>query len=101
MQVSLDGMQLKVSSRSTVTYEKEGVNFSEYNKVLILPSQVAFKRNWQSDFNRNRISLSTRLTDKDVLRIKEDVAQFFDEIFLKNLVKVMKIFWLINLQRVS
>jgi hypothetical protein len=80
-QVSPDGMQLKVSSRSTVTYEKEGVNFSEYNKVLILPSQIAFKSNWQSDFNRNRISLSTRLTDKDVLRIKEDVAQLFDEVF--------------------
>jgi len=84
---SPDGMDLKVSSRSTVAYKKEGVDFSEYNKVLILPSQVAFKKNWQRNYNRDRASLSTRLNDQDVLQIKAGVAKLFDEVFAEEFSK--------------
>ena len=42
-QVSPEGMELVKSTRSTVAYKKEGVDFSEYDKVQILPSAVAFK----------------------------------------------------------
>lgn len=86
-QVSPDGMELKVSTRSTIAYKKEDVNFSEYTKVLILPSQVAFKKNWQRDYNRDQASLSMRLKDKDVLRIKAGVAELFDEVFAEEFSK--------------
>ncbi|WP_114327372.1 DUF3313 family protein [Candidatus Colwellia aromaticivorans] len=86
-QVSQDGMQLKVNKRSTIAYKKEGVNFSEYNKVLILPSQVAFKKNWQRDYNRSQSS-SARIKDKDVLRIKEGVAKLFDDVFKEEFGKI-------------
>lgn len=72
-QVSPEGMQLEVSNRSTVAYTKEGENFSEYVKVQILPSQVAFKKNWQRDYNCSQPSLSAR--------IKAGVAKLFDEVF--------------------
>lgn len=80
-QVSPEGMQLEVSNRSTVAYKKEGENFSEYANVQILPSQVAFKKNWQRDYNRSQPSLSSRVKDEDVLRIKAGVAKLFDEVF--------------------
>ncbi|PHR85558.1 MAG: hypothetical protein COA59_01010 [Colwellia sp.] len=80
-QVSQDGMQLKVNERSTIAYKKEGVDFSEYDNIQILPSQVAFKKNWQRDYNRSQPSLSARVKDEDVLRIKTGVAKLFDEIF--------------------
>lgn len=80
-QVSQDGLQLKVNERSTIAYKKEGVDFSEYNKVQILPSQVAFKKNWQRDYNRSQSGLSSRIKDEDVLRIKRGVAKLFDDIF--------------------
>lgn len=80
-QVSSEGMSLVKATRSTVAYKKEGVDFSEYSKVYILPSQVAFKKNWQRDYNRDQASLSSRLRDDDVIRIKEDIAKLFDEIF--------------------
>jgi hypothetical protein len=86
-QVSPDGMQLEMSTRSAVAYKKEGVDFSEYNKVLILPSQVAFKKNWQRDYNRDQIGTSMRLKDKDVVRIKESVAKIFDEVFTEEFTK--------------
>jgi len=82
-----DGMALIEANRSTVAYTKEGVDFSEYNKVLILPSQVAFKKNWQRNYNRNQASLSARINDKDVLRIKTGVAKLFDEVFAEEFTK--------------
>jgi len=80
-QVSPEGMELVKSTRSTVAYKKEGVDFSEYDKVQILPSAVAFKKNWQRDYNREQSSLSTRVRDKDVIRIKTQLAELFDEVF--------------------
>ena len=80
-EVSPEGMELKKSTRSTVAYKKEGVDFSEYDKVQILPSAVAFKKNWKRDYNRNQGSLATRIKDKDVMHIKAEVAMLFDEVF--------------------
>ncbi len=80
-QVSPEGMELKKSTRSTIAYKKEGVDFSEYDKVQILPSAVAFKKNWKRDYNRDQISLSTRINDADVIRMKADMAELFDEVF--------------------
>jgi hypothetical protein len=80
-QVSSDGLDLKKATRSTTAYMKSGVDFSEYNKVHILPSQVAFKKNWKRDYNRDQSTVGTRVSDKDVLRIKNSVAVLLDEIF--------------------
>ncbi|MBU2893458.1 DUF3313 domain-containing protein [Colwellia sp. D2M02] len=80
-QVSPDGMTLKKATRSTLAYKKEEVDFSQYTSILILPSQVAFKKNWKRDYNRDQVGLSTRVSDADVIRIKEDVAKLFDEVF--------------------
>ncbi|KGJ87360.1 DUF3313 family protein [Colwellia psychrerythraea] len=89
-QVSPEGMELKKSTRSTVAYKKEGVDFSQYDKVQILPSAVAFKKNWQRDYNRNQSTLSMRVRDKDVMRIKADVAKLFDEVFKEEFSKDAK-----------
>jgi len=89
-QVSPEGMELKKSTRSTVAYKKEGVDFSHYDKVQILPSAVAFKKNWQRDYNRDQSSLSMRVRDTDVIRIKADVAKLFDEVFKEEFSKDAK-----------
>lgn len=79
--VSSDGMALKKATRSTIAYKKEGIDFSEYTKVHILPSSVAFKKNWKRDYNRDQMSLSDRLRDEDVIKIKKEVVNLFDETF--------------------
>jgi hypothetical protein len=89
-QVSPEGMELKKSTRSTIAYKKAGVDFSEYDKVQILPSAVAFKKNWKRDYNRDQVTLSSRVNDDDVIRIKADVAKLFDEVFKEELGKDAK-----------
>ncbi|MEI6894309.1 MAG: DUF3313 family protein [Colwellia sp.] len=85
--VSPEGMLLKKSTYSTTAYLKAGVDFADYNQIHILPSKVAFKKNWQRSYNRqNRIG-SQRLTDEDVVNIKADVAKLFDETFSAELSK--------------
>lgn len=80
-QLSPEGMALEISTRSTLAYKKEEVDFSTYNKVQILPSKVAFKKNWQRNYNRSQSSLSRRINDQDVIQIKEKVANLFDDVF--------------------
>lgn len=83
--VSPEGMNLKVSTRSTIAYKKEGVDFSEYDKVKLVASQVSFKKNWKRDYNRDQASLSNRVKDDDMLRIKNEVAALFDEVLKEEL----------------
>jgi ribosomal protein S17E len=90
-EISKEGMQLTTATRSTIAYQKPGVNFSEYNKVKILPSAVAFKKNWERDYNRDHSTLSTRVRDEDVIRIKNEVATLFDKIFREEFSNVAKI----------
>jgi hypothetical protein len=89
-QVSPEGMELKKSTRSTIAYKKEGVDFSEYDKVQILPSAVAFKKNWKRDYNRDQVSLSTRINDADVIRMKTEMAKLFDDVFKEEFAKDAK-----------
>ncbi|MEY8213358.1 MAG: DUF3313 family protein [Colwellia sp.] len=79
--VSPEGMQLKHNTSSTIEYRKEGVNFADYSKVQFAPSTVAFKNNWQRDYNRNQTNMSSRLKDRDVVRIKESVKVLLEETF--------------------
>jgi len=86
-QVSPEGMELVKNTRSTIAYKKEGVNFADYDKIQISSSTVAFKKDWQRDYNRDQRSMSTRVSDKDVIKIKNDVAELFDEVFVEEFIK--------------
>ena len=88
--VSPDGLNLVKNTRSTIAYQKEGVNFTDYDKIIISKSTVAFKKNWKRDYNNDQPGLSTRLRDKDVIKIKNDMAQLFDETFSQEMAKDAK-----------
>ncbi len=79
--VSAEGLELKYNTRSTTAYKREGVSFADYNKIQISPSTVAFKKNWQRNYNRDQVSMSSRIKDKDVVRIKESVKKMLDDTF--------------------
>lgn len=86
-QVSEDGLQLIYDSDSTIAYQKQGVRFSNYDSILVLPSEVAFKENWQRDYNRKNHGNAHNISDKDALRIKNQVASIFDKDFTEELSK--------------
>lgn len=86
-EVSEDGLNLKVSTRSTIAYKKPDIDFTVYDQVQIMPSTVAFKQNWLRDYNRTTATLSARVKESDVIKIKQAVATMLDEIFIEEFSK--------------
>jgi hypothetical protein len=82
-EVSFDGMVLIKHSKSGAVYRKQGVDLSQYNQFILLPSAVGFKKDWKKDYNRDH--RGARVKDSDVDRIKRDLAKLFDEVFTEEL----------------
>lgn len=82
-EVSKEGMDLVKSTETTIAYKKDGVDFSVYKNILILPSQVAFKDNWKRSYNNT--NSAQRITDKDIAELKTNVASLFDKVFKEEL----------------
>lgn len=86
-QISFDGMSLVSHSRSSTVYRKQDIDLKTYNKIILLPCETAFKKNWKRDYNRQH-NTGTRVRDKDIEKMKAAVATLFDEIFKEELGKV-------------
>ncbi len=83
-EVTTDGLTVLESKRNTETQIKKGVVWSEYTKYQITaPVEVSFRKNWKRDYNRDQSSLMSRVTDNDMLRIKESVGEIVYEEFDK------------------
>lgn len=82
-EVSFDGLELVKSKKVAVLYTKPDADFSQYNKVILLDAYVAFKKNWQRD---TKVA-GHRVSNKDMTKIKADVAELFAETFTERLEK--------------
>tara|TARA_R110002049_G_scaffold106495_5_gene253865 strand:+ start:1890 stop:2582 length:693 start_codon:yes stop_codon:yes gene_type:complete len=76
-----DGLVLDKSVSHADVYKKPGATLAGYSAYGLMPCQVAFKKNWLRDQNRNRIDLSRRVTQKDVDRIKDTLSSECDARF--------------------
>ena len=47
-----DGLVLTKSKHFDLVYLQPGADFRGYTKVMIDPTEVAFQKNWQRDYNR-------------------------------------------------
>ena len=84
---TFDGLELVKNSRAAATYVNPDADFSQYDEVMLMDSYVAFKKDWQKDFNRDAVSLSQRVSDQDMERIKQGMADLFREVFVEEITK--------------
>ena len=77
-----DGLELVPDSEVAAVWVKPGADFSVYDRVMILEAAVAFRRNWQQDHNRTSVY---RISNRDVERIKQEMAKLFREVFVEEL----------------
>src|SRR5207342_2939998 len=80
---SWDGLVQVKSKRLDLVYLQPGADFRAYNKVMIEPTEVAFAKDWQRDYNRSNRSLSSRVSDKDVQDTISLAVRAADGIFAK------------------
>ncbi|MFD2167545.1 DUF3313 family protein [Thalassotalea euphylliae] len=75
------GMVQQKKSGSEMIYAVPETNFSKYDSVVFLPSEISFKKNWQRSINRNASSINSRVTDEKMDIMKKDMAALFEETF--------------------
>jgi len=78
-------LQRVESSGQSVVFAQPGADWSSYDAILLENATVAFRKNWLRDQNRSRRSLSERVSTADMERIKTELAQMFDEVFVDEL----------------
>jgi hypothetical protein len=76
-----DGLVLQADTRFSEVYRKPGADLTGFEAYGLLPCDVAFKANWMRDQNRDRASLNSRVTQKDVDRIKDNLSAQCDTHF--------------------
>ena len=84
-QTSHDGLELVKDTKLRVVYMKPGATLDQYKRVALLDCYVAFKKNWQRDYNRDVVGLERRITDQDMEKIKNKVAKEFKKVFTTEL----------------
>ncbi len=82
-----EGLKLVKQTKTRVVYMLPDTDLSQYTKVAILDVPVAFKKNWERDYNRDEISLERRVTDNDMDRIKKQLAADFKKVFTQEVEK--------------
>ena len=76
-----EGLAKVRSQRVDAAYLLPGVDFRAYTKVKFDPTEVAFRQNWQRDYNRASGRSTSRIDDAEAARIAAAARSGFEEIF--------------------
>lgn len=80
---SWEGVVEVKSKKLERVYLRPQADFRAYTKVMIDPTQVAFRKNWQRDQNSDRMTLDTRISDTDARKILDEAQKGFQDLFAK------------------
>jgi hypothetical protein len=80
--VTLDGLHLLPDTKLGLVYADPQADLANYDELLLMDAQVAFRKNWRQETNRNK---PFHVTSSDMQRIKNDVSALFHEIFTQEL----------------
>jgi hypothetical protein len=73
------------SKRLKYVYILPGADFRAYTKVMLDPTQVAFKKDWKRDYNSSTRGLSRRISDQDIetaiARASKSATEIFAQAF--------------------
>ena len=70
-----DGLTLVRSTKHSAAYIKPGAQLDLYEKFGVVPCQVAFRKNWERDYNSSQRGAGAKVKQQDVDRIKNDLGQ--------------------------
>jgi hypothetical protein len=76
-----DGLVEVKPKRIDAGFLLPGADFRPYKKIMMDPVEVAFKKDWMKDYNRDAATLSQRLTQEDLDNIAKAARENFEEVF--------------------
>ena len=83
---SWDGLIEVKPKRMDAAFLLPGADFRPYTKLMVDPTQVAFKKDWMKSVNDQR-SLSNRVSEDDAKKILAAARTNFDDIFAEAFTK--------------
>ena len=84
-ETSPDGLVLMEGSKLNTVYVRPGATLDQYTKVVLFDAYVAFRKNWDRDYNRNLMPGATRARPEDMEKIKTSLAGEFKTVFTEEL----------------
>ena len=82
--ISFDSLVRIEDAGVAAAYIDPDADFSVFERIAILDPFVAFTSTWQRDQNRTRRG-SSRISARDMARIKTDVARIFKEVLIERM----------------
>jgi hypothetical protein len=79
---TVEGLELVPNTVMAAVYAQPGANLSQYRRINLVEPEVAFKKNWKRNQNKNS---ARRVTGHDMDRIKAKVSELFMDVFTKEL----------------
>ncbi|MFZ0266004.1 DUF3313 family protein [Caulobacter sp.] len=67
-----DGLVRIKAKRFDKVYVRPGADFRVYSKVILDPTEIAFEKNWQRDYNSASRPSDMQVTDKDIQRMADE-----------------------------
>ena len=78
-----DGLTLVKAKKVDAAYVAPGADFRPYTKVMLDPTEVAFKKNWVRDYNNDTLTLDERISKEDAQKMLDAARTGFEEVFQK------------------
>jgi hypothetical protein len=82
-----DGLQKVKSKHVDSAYLLPAADFRNYDKIMLDPIQVDFRKNWQRDMNRSTPGARDRVSAEDADRIRKEMSDGFRETLVKSFQK--------------
>lgn len=70
-----DGLDLVRSDKHSAVSIKPEAQLDIYNEFAIVPCEVAFRKNWQRDYNSSHRSSGQQIKERDIDRIKRELGE--------------------------
>lgn len=80
-----DDLVLVDSKRMDMVYLRPGADFRPYTKVMLDPVEIAFQKDWRRDYNRSKVGVSERVTERELQDVIADAQKGADGIFAKGI----------------
>jgi len=82
-----DGLVQVKAQKLAAVYLLPNADFRAYSQVMLDPSEVAFQKNWEENYNSQTIGLANRVTDSDVQHGIAEAEAGLDKIFAATFTK--------------
>lgn len=83
--VDENGLVLVEDSKVDIAYRDPDADLSHYNRVLLADAEIAFRKNWLQDQNRDRARSTNRVSQADADKIKVALSAEFSRVFTEEL----------------